>query len=256
MKPLPALSPLEACCGMAFALLLAGCTTNTYVVQVDAIAKPAATAGAAGPAGEPQPLSYQIRSTNPKLDEGSLRYKEVADYVRTALSGKGMYEAPRPEKADMIIDIDYGIDAPRVKFDTQSQPIYAETGGGVRMQDVAVPVIDPKTGQRFIVHETMAIPNPVQTRILGFEDVVRPVIVYEKYLKISARSNTEAVEGRAPPEVWSVNVSAEDESKELRKYLPILASATTDYIGTNTNQEKPVKLKADDDAVAFIKKGM
>ncbi|HVZ64686.1 MAG TPA: hypothetical protein VG936_08960 [Lacunisphaera sp.] len=251
---IPSVTPAgKACVGLAVVLLLAACTTNTYVVQVDAIAKPST----AGTAGGPQALSYQIRSTNPKLDEGSLRYKEVADYVRTALSGKGMYEAPRPEKADMIIDIDYGIDAPRVKFDTQSEPIYAETGGGV--QPVMVPIYakDPNTGRiEMVGTRTEMVPQPRRQEILGFEDVVRPVIVYEKYLKISARSNAEAVEGRAPPEVWSVNVSAEDESKELRKYLPILASATTDYIGTNTNQEKPVKLKADDEAVTFIKKGM
>jgi hypothetical protein len=64
------------------------------------------------------------------------------------------------------------------------------------------------------------------------------------------------VEGRAPPEVWSVNVSSEDESKELRKYLPILASATADYIGTNTKQEIEVKLKEGDEVVGFIRKGI
>ncbi len=68
------------------ALLLTGCdSSKTYTVQVDAIAQPAET-------GQPtaSAQSYHIRSQNPQLDESSLRYKEVADYVRTALSGNVM----------------------------------------------------------------------------------------------------------------------------------------------------------------------
>lgn len=246
MKSTPSLPSVQACLGLACTVLFAGCTSSTYVVQVDAIAKPAEVTGGV------QPQSYEIRTTNPKMDEGSLRYKEVANYVKTALSGKGMYEAPSAGKADVVIDIDYGIDAPRVKFDTQSMPVYGQTGGGVRYEQI--PVFD-KAG-KLLGYRTIAIAEPVRSELLRFEDVVRPVIVYEKFLKISARSNKEAVEGRAPPEVWSVNVSAEDESKELRKYLPILASATADYIGTNTKQETPVKLKEGDEVVTFIKKGM
>jgi hypothetical protein len=252
MKSTPVALSLKACLGIAFTVLFAGCTTSTYIVQVDAIAKPSEVTG-----DVPPPQSYQIRTTNPKMDEGSLRYKEVANYVKTALSGKGMYEAPRAEKADVVIDIDYGIDSPRVKFDTQVTPVYAETGGGVRYEQVPVFTRDPVTLKPILAgYRTEAIREPARQELLRFEDVVRPVIVYEKYLKISARSNKEAVEGRAPPEVWSVNVSAEDESKELRKYLPILASATADYIGTNTKQETPVKLKENDEVVTFIKKGM
>ena len=38
--------------------------------------------------------------------------------------------------------------------------------------------------------------------------------------------------------------------------MPILASATADYIGTNTRQEKEVTVHEEDETVKFIKKGM
>jgi len=98
------------------------------------------------------------------------------------------------------------------------------------------------------------VPGP--TAIIGMQEIVQPVIVYEKYLKLSARPNQEVVEGRTPSEVWSVNVSAEDNSNELRKYMPILASATADYIGTNTKESKPIRINERDEVVTFIKKGM
>lgn len=238
---------MAAISGLA-ALILTGCDgTKTYTVQVDAISQPVEVGQPAAPA-----QSYHIRTSNPKLDESSLRYKEVADYVRTALSGKGMYEAPNPDKADVIIEVDYGMDAPRVKFETISQPVMAMVPGEVREQ--LIPVRDA-TGT-IIGYRSILVREPARQEFVGMQESVQPVIVYEKYLKLSARSNQEATEGRAPPEVWSVNVSAEDNSQELRKYMPILASATADYIGTNTKESKPIKISEHDEVVTFIKKGM
>ncbi|MDQ5978598.1 MAG: hypothetical protein QG602_1572 [Verrucomicrobiota bacterium] len=243
---------LAAAVAGVFVALLTGCdSSKTYTVQVDAIANPTETGQ---PAASAQ--SYHIRSQNPKLDEDSLRYKEVADYVRTALSGKGMYEAPTPEKADVVIDIDYGMDAPRIKFETVSQPIYQQKEGDVYQTVVRVPIRNPETGQIFYVERVSTVRGPDKIEFMGTQETIHPVVVYEKFLKLSARENREATEGRAPPEVWSVNVSAEDNSQELRKYMPILASATADYIGTNTKESKPVKISEGDEVVTFIKKGM
>lgn len=235
----------------ALLLLLSGCnSTKTYTVQVDAIASPTEVGQSA-----PTAQSYHIRSQNPKLDEDSLRYKEVADYVRTALSGKGMYEAPTPEKADVVIDIDYGMDAPRIKFETVSQPIIVQQPGRYVTESRYVTRRRPD-GTIETVEVRTQVYVPGSTEFLGMQESVQPVVVYEKFLKLSARENREATEGRAPPEVWSVNVSAEDNSQELRKYMPILASATADYIGTNTKESKPVKISEGDEVVTFIKKGM
>ena len=248
MRSTPVVPSVPASLLMALAVLSGGCSLSTYTVQVDAISR------SAPPAPGVQPQSYHIKSNNPNLDEDSLRYKEVAGYVKTALSGKGMYEAPPADHADMVIDLDFGMESPRVRFDTQVAPmVMLEHGDGVRYE--IIPVYDPM-GRQIGVRTVEVDGQPVREEMLQSEKSIRPVIVYEKFLKISARSNQEAVEGRPPPEVWSVNVSAEDESKELRKYLPILASATADYIGTNTKQEMPVKLKEDDEVVGFIRKGM
>ncbi len=237
--------------GAAIVLGLAGCDgTKTYTVQVDAIAQPAVTGQPA-----PAPQSYHIRSQNPKLNEDSLRYKEVADYVRTALSGRGMYEAPAADKADVLIDIDYGMETPRVKFETVSVPIVIQQPGRFVSEFRTVMRRRPD-GTTEAVEVEVKVYQPGNTEFLGMQDTIQPSVVYEKYLKVSAHANQEVTEGRAPPEVWSVNVSAEDTSNELRKYMPILASATADYIGANTKEAKPIKIKEGDEVVTFIKKGM
>ena len=248
MKSTPVITSTQASMLIALAALCGGCANSSYNVQVDAITQ----APGSGPTAPPQ--SYQIRVNNPNVDEDSLHYKEVAGYVKTALSGKGMYEAAPAGKADMVIEIDYGMETPRVKFETEAAPlVYLQQDEGIHYQEVLV-YAGPNNPVGFKTVESPG--TPARVEMLQTERRVRPVIVYEKYLKVSARSNQVTVEGRAPPEVWSVNVSSEDESKELRKYLPILASATADYIGTNTKQEIEVKLKEGDEVVGFIRKGI
>jgi len=221
--------------------LAAGCGSSTYQVKVDAITKPA-------PA---EAQSFKLKSKDPRLGEENLRYREAAEYVKTALSGKGLYEAASEDKADMIVELDYGMDAPRSKVERVSVPVYAQVGGGVRYE--SVPVTDTRGNTSF---RTVAVYEPPRTELVGYDNVPRQVTIYEKYLKITARENKSAVEGKPAAELWSIHASAEDESKDLRKYLPIMASATVDYIGQDSSSQKVVKVRADGPGVEFIRKGM
>jgi hypothetical protein len=223
-------------------LFAAGCSTApTYKVKVDAISKPV-------PADT---QSYKLKSKDPRLGEESLRYREAAEFVRTALSGKGLYEAQSEDKAHMIVELDYGMDAPRSKIERVSVPIYAQVGGGVRYD--SVPVTDARGNTSY---RTVAVYDPPRSELIGYDEVPRMVTIYEKYLKITARENKPAAEGRPPAELWSIHASAEDESKDLRKYLPIMASATVDYIGQDSSNQKVVKVRADEPGVIFIRKGV
>jgi hypothetical protein len=223
-------------------LLAAGCSTPGHQVKIDAISKPAAR-------GDSQ--SFRLKSKDPRLGEENLRYKEAADFVRTALSSKGLYEAPSEERADMIVELDYGMEAPRSKMERVSVPVYAQVGGAVRYE--SVPVTDSRGN---VSHRTVAVYEPPRNELMGYDEQPRLVTIYEKYLKISARENKPAAEGRPPAELWSIHASAEDESKDLRKYLPIMASATMDYIGQDTSTQKIVKVKADGQDVDFIRRKM
>jgi len=247
--PTPPLSSVRVLLTGAL-VLLAGCKTTTYVLQVDAISQTAQTASATPPAKAPQ--SYRIRPHNQNTPEDNLRYREVSDYVKTALSGKGLYEAPSVDAADVIIEIDYGMESPRMKYEEITKPIL-QMQEGIPQREL-VPVGSNADGST--KYKVVRVPGLQSMKIVGWKEEIEPIIVYEKFLKVSARENREVTEGRPAPEVWSVNVSAVDQSNELRKYMPILASATADYIGTNTKQEKAVDVSENDEVVKFIKKGM
>lgn len=235
------------------AVLLVACATwsgcnsaDSYAVKVDAITKKDVPT-----TGTTEGQSFKIKSKNPAVGEENLRYREAAEYVKTALSGRGLYEAPNAEKADVIVELDYGIDAPRSKMETVTVPRYAQVGGGVRYEPVAVKDSSGNTSYR-----TVAVYQPPRTELVTYDEVPQMVTVYEKYLRITARENKPAAEGRPPAELWSVSTSTEDQSKDIRKYLPIMASATADYIGRDSNKEKVVRVKSDSPTVEQLRRGM
>jgi hypothetical protein len=245
MTLLQSRSSLSVLVALAAGALSGGCTSASYAVKIDAMTKPDASTGTV------EPQSYKITSKNPAMGDESLRYREATDFVKTALSSKGLYEAPSSEAADMIVELEYGIDAPRTKIETVSVPRYVQVGGGVRYEQV--PVTDSRGN---VSQRTVAVYQNPRSEFIGYDEMPQRVTVYEKYLRITARENKPAAEGRAPVQIWSVQSSTEDGSKDLRKYLPIMASATADYIGKGTTSSKVVKIKDPSQVVEFIRKGM
>lgn len=237
---------------------LSACSTHTYEVKVDSTAKITTTTTASvapkpvGAPDSPAPQSYAIHShTPPPGGEDSLRYKEATDFVRTALSGKGMYEAPNPDSADMVVDVDYGTGTARNRIENVTMPVYAQVGGGVRYQPVT-----SKDDKGNPITRTVAVYDPPREELVGYDEVQQRVTVYEKYLTIAAHDNRPGPEGQPNPELWTVHTSTEDQSKDMRKYLPIMASASIEYIGQDTGGQKIVKVRDPSILTDFVRKGM
>jgi len=199
------------------AFSLEGCSSFTEV-KVDALAKP----------GAERVIAYRIETNNPDLDEDSLSYKEAKRVVTTALSGKGLYEAPNAKMADMVVSLDYGIGPPKLTTEKRSATTY--TGGT----------------------------NDIDPKLSADTDYSVNVITYEKHLRLSARENNPSTEGQPAAQIWTVDVSTDGENRDMRKALPVLAAATIEFVGVDTQGEKIIKLKDKDKngAIAFVKQGM
>lgn len=227
MKP-NALSLIAATAALASLQLCTGCASRSYQVRVNAIAHSSPAAAA---------TSYRIRNKNPAVDDRSLRYQEATRHIKTALSAQGMYEAPTSQMADMIVELDYGIEAPRVKYNVYQVPVFGRKAaeGGTNLAES----LDSSTKE-----------------LVGYQPESFPVVVREKRLSVCARANRAPTEGRPAEEYWRVDVAIEDKSHDLRGYLPILASAAMDHIGRNTDGEATTVLNSEDDAVQFVNRGM
>jgi len=234
-------TPRSALPTLAAALLLAGCATTTEV-KIDSLAKPQAE----------NAISYQIKNRNPLVADDSLRYKEAEGFVKTALSGKGMFEAPENTTADLVVDLDYGVGPPQQRRVTMSEPVYITLPGQIRTERVQVGT--SSSGQP--IYQTITVQDPPRTEFAGYRDYVVTITVYEKYLKLAARENAPVVEGRPPQELWTIDVTSEGESRDIRKTLPLLVAASIDYVGKDSQGQKTIRIKDSHSDVAFVKKGM
>jgi len=223
------------------ALFLAGCASTTEV-KIDSLSKPRAE----------EAISYSIHSSNPLVAEDSLRYKEAVGFVKTALSGKGLYEAPEAQKADIVVNLDYGIGPAQVRQETYSEPVYRTKEGAYH--SVSTIVGRDKDGKP--IFGTVMVQDPPTQELDGFRDRVVTSIVYEKYLHLTARDNKPAEEGRPPTEIWTIDATSEGESHDVRKNLPVIVAATIDYIGKDTHGQKTIHIKDTGPDVAFVKKGI
>ena len=135
--------------------LLSGCNT-TYEMEVDAITNPAVS----------DAESYVIVPRDPETDINDLRYKETVAYIKTALSGKGMYEALSAQDADMVVEVDYGMEPPRREFKVVEEPVFATIQQPDRIQTVSQR--DPKTGR--VITYTVRVPGARSRELIGYQE--------------------------------------------------------------------------------------
>lgn len=215
--------------------VLSGCA-NSYRFNVDAVNNQAVEMGTG---------SYRISCASPEMDEHDIRFKEAAGYVKTALSSKGMYEAPLGVEPEMTVEVDFGIEGPIevVEYRTLSGMPVAAT-------------IDSRSKRSTAMGHNEPVAPVLITEI---EHVQVPVVVtyYDKFLRITAREDQHVVEGDAAPRTaWSLVVANRDSNSDIREYLPLLVSAGMDAIGSESEQNKSVVLTAQDERVLFVKNGL
>lgn len=231
----------------ALALLGSGCA-STFKVEVNSITNPEV----------PPATTYALVPKDPNMPEKDIGYQDVADRVRTALAAKGMYEAPDPKDADIIVEIDYGARPPKTKVTTVNSTHVVPT-------DPLGREIDPLTGRPYPGTGGITIgtggntypgsypgsypggyPGGRMATVTTTEE--RITTVSEKYIRLTARENVKPHErGRKrAAQVWVVEAIVEDEDSDVHTCMPPMVNALTDYIGVSSGGKQTVKITTDE----------
>lgn len=211
-------TPLRYALCVPLLWLLVGCATarppapSSRTVKIDAVTRSNAPA-----------TSYVIRA-HPGQEE-SLRYREAASHVRTALSGRGLFEAPPNVVPDLVIEIDFGMVSTGLKHETVTLPVYSQVASEM-------------------------------PEVIGYRNVVYPVAHHEKYLTIIAHIRDEHGDERRRSVAWRVQASIQDEEEDLRACLPLLAAAVMEQLAGDTRGTQEMTLGKNDPLVSFIRTGL
>ena len=219
---------------------LSGCSSNVYNVKVDAIQNPEVSIG----------YSYRIVPASTPALGTDMRQVEAVEVVKSALACRGMYEAPDPARAEVEVFVRYGVGPQRLKVES-SDLAWQPTVARAPLALVPLRMADGSVRYAAIPAEKLDCDGTYR----GVH-VLRGSRVCEKYLTLSAREAPGAVgQGRRPAEAWQVHVSVEDGADSLDGYLPILAEAAIDYLGTNSDGRERVVLREDAPMIAMARAG-
>jgi hypothetical protein len=129
-------------------------------------------------------------------------------------------------------------------------PIYAEVAGGVRQETVTVTDPQGRTST-----ETVNVKTPSRREVIGYHQLVDATPVYEKFLRVRARESRARDKDGTAKDLWSVEVTSEDGSNDLRRYLPVLASVTMRSLAGEM-ASGDLRVLEDDPDVAFVRRGL
>lgn len=223
-----------------FGICAVGCTSG-YRFDVDAVTHHAGDSELR--------LSYRLVPATPDRGDHDLQMLRAARDVKTALSSKGLFEAPAGIASQLDIEYDFGIEGPIIVTRTHIEPVvryglvHSIDGSPAESSGTSLPgsgsgvveVGPPEYGTGRVV--TMRIKE------------------YRKFLRLTARPSRTMAGDRSVP-TWSVVVENQDESDNLAKYVRLMTAAAMDVIGEDTTSVRSIKLTDRDGRVLFVQTGI
>ncbi|MCC5841058.1 MAG: hypothetical protein JJT96_13155 [Opitutales bacterium] len=228
---------------LALTLFLMGCATS-HILTVDALRDDRYI-----PPRSSEPTLYYLTSADSMEQRETLRFREAAGFVETALAARGYARTQDRMRAQVIIEMDATLSDPQSQTQNFSEPIYVRRWGYSRV--LRVPIVNER-GQVTGFTYTRII-EPPRTELAGWVDRERRITVFEKALSLSA---FEARSGERGAELWTIRVAKVDDSNDLRAALPHLAAGAYPFIGEQTEGKVTVRIRENDENLAFIRRGI
>jgi hypothetical protein len=224
----------------AFAFSFASCAhVQVHKMQVEAAARPDAE----------RRISYVVRDTSLPA-AAPIDSAAAGKFVRTALSAKGLYEAPAADLPDLEVTFNYDV-VKRTRERQWEEPVYRNIPGGSHT------IFEPggfDLNDNLTIR-TVSVQDPPVKVLVRYFHRTETEVTYEKSLHIVATERKPSSPG-APARVWDISIACEEKTPDMEKIMPLLAAAGCDRIGTNTDGPITVRLRDKDEVVAFINRGL
>ena len=214
----------RACALMLSCLAVTACSSlaGIYQVNVDSMARQGLNFNAV-------PL-YEFRPA-PQIMQGvradDLFFCNVADKVSSCLASRGMREARRGEKADVVIYLSYGVGDARQETAVESIPSYR-----------------PRIGLRYWNDPFFFDDVYYRQRVYNYTS-------YLRWLEVSARR---LVKGEAEDQLWVTRAESRGSSADLYNVLPWLLEAMRADFAANTYGTAAYEVRVDRSGPAEIRR--
>lgn len=216
--------------------VLSSCSTvPTYTVNIDSLAE--VNAESSG--------TYTIIPINDSISTNDLQFLEFVRYIRASLPvSVGQYVEPNTG-ADLVVLLDYGIGDPTEEISSYSIPQFGQTGVSSAQTYGTVSTYG-NTG----TYSGTTTYTPTYG-ITGYSTHVQSRQTYQRYIALFAyKLNSDGAE---PKQIWQTRIVSRGSNNDFRSVFPIILSAASTFIATDTNGMVTVAIKEDADSVLRLK---
>lgn len=223
------------------ALFLIGCSPK-IAIRVDSIVDQ----------GKPPPeKKYILYSRMKGTSVNDLYFREYSKYFREILKKHGYRQENQAESADLAIYFSYGITGGEEVHHTYTRPVYAIVGG--ETVDIRETETDAE-GKKIETTKTVTIPT--RRRVVGLETRRESYRVFTAHAVLEAKEINEAKghTDNSMQTLWKTTITTTSKLNDLRRIMPMMAAASTPYLGKNTGEMVTVKLRDNDDRVLEMKR--
>lgn len=196
------------------------------------------------------PLSYQIECPAQPPRDPTIFYDIAKSYARAALSSKGMFEASAGTTPEMIVEIDFAVEVPRIEVRTSTSDVTEWVAATTTTVTETT-----KQANGTATTSTRTVTEPAHSEKVGEETHEEEVEIFPMFFRMTAREYS-AKPGERGRQLWSVYVTHEDLKNDLDAFLPMMIAAAMDYIDRQTNEEKTVEISNKDRRLSFVLRGM
>lgn len=185
---------------------------------------------------------------DPNIITNNLQYKEYAGYIKRALQ-KNEYEVTDDiDEAVIVVFLSYGITEPHESIYSYSTPVWGQTG--TSSSHTTGTIYSYGGGMASYSGTTTYTP---QYGITGYQSHIGTRITYTRFIILDAYDLAKYRETSKEVQLWRTTAISNGSSGDLRLVFPVMAAASSEYIGKNTSKQIKRVLYENDKRVKEIK---
>jgi len=165
---------------------------------------------------------------DPDIYPDDLRNIEFEKLLKKLLAPQGYVFTESVDNADVVIFYQYSISAPQQYVHTSLVPVWGNTGV-VSSQTHTKTTFSGKTYQETTYQQGYGV--------VGQQAVSNTVTTYIRSISFSAYDNNVYKSTGKNKMIWSVDLTSEGSTNDLRYVMPYMLAASENHIGTNTGKK-------------------
>ena len=187
---------------------------------------------------------YVLIPADTSIDQSDLKYMEYVKYIDKILTRNGYSPAQITDNPNTVIFVNYGISDPKVFERDVIVPVWGQVGVASSTTTIQKNTYGGITGNTY---------NTPRYGVVGSNVVKQQEVQYLRYLTLAAYDLEYFKQTGKEKKIWILELTSAGSSDDLRKLIPPMLVASTNYIGKSSGEKKLITIWEDNPLLKELK---